>query len=170
MDLDVVTSTLRHTEPVKKSNQVGLIVGLLALVMATGCQSSPETEPTPTPAPSAPASPAPTVAPLEEDDPRAFVTGFMEARIAGDGQDARRYLSAEAVRQFESGENGLALTREFVGWELLSLEAIDSNSFEVQVEIADRSGASFREILFIGVGQDFEGRQRPLVVRGAGRT
>ena len=54
----------------------------------------------------------------------------------------------------------------FMGWELVSVEAADANSYEVRVRFS-REDEPTEELLFIGPGEDASGAQRTWIVRGA---
>lgn len=161
----------------------------LALLLAVGCvreQIAPPVEtqaaPLPTASPQSeplelpPTVEAPELAtapePGTEKGARDFVSGFMAARMARDERLARASLSSTARDQFDKGEGGLALTRTYAGWDFVSVEAADANSFEVRVRVRERGAGgetAYTETLFVGPGADLEGRQRPWVIRGAMR-
>lgn len=117
--------------------------------------------------------------PGTEQGARDFVTAFMKARMARDERLVRTWLSPTALAQYGKGEAGLGLMEtaasRFTGWDFVSVEAVDANSFEVKVEIHEqpaggKSKASFTETLFVGPGPDLKGRQRPWILRGAMRS
>lgn len=159
----------------------------LALLLAVGCvreqiapPASPQVAPLPTASPQSeplelpPTVEAPELAtapePGTEKGARDFVTGFMQARMARDERLARASLSSTARDQFDKGEGGLALAGTYAGWDFVSVEAADANSFEVKVRIRERGAGgetAHTETLFVGPGTDLEGRQRPWVIRGA---
>ena len=110
---------------------------------------------------------------------RDFVIAFMKARMARDERLVRTWLSPTALEQYgEKGDRlGLMETAasRFTGWEIVSVEAADANSFEVKVEIREQPAggkvkASFNETLFVGPGPDLKGQQRPWIIRGAMRS
>lgn len=110
--------------------------------------------------------------PGTEKGARDFVTGFMLARMAKDERLARASLSPIARDQFEKGEGGLALSATYAGWDFVSVEAADANSFEVTVRVRERRAGgetAHTETLFVGPGADLEGLARPWVIRGAMR-
>ncbi|HYO13940.1 MAG TPA: hypothetical protein VE685_12160 [Thermoanaerobaculia bacterium] len=159
----------------------------LALLLALGCvreqiapPASPQVAPLPTESPqSQPLEEPPTVAapelatapePGTEKGARDFVTGFLQARMARDERLARAFLSPTARDQYEKGEGGLALTRTYAGWDFVSVNAADANSFEVTVRVRERGAGgetAHTETLFVGPGADLEGLARPWVIRGA---
>lgn len=172
----------------------GLGAAFLAVGLATSCVREPpvppvETRPAPLPSSSARSEPPlqpqklpPTVAepglttapvPETEKGPRELVISFMQARMSGNGQIARNHLSAIARDQYEKGEEGLALTApagsRFAGWDFVSVNAIDANSFEVKVTVRGPGRATHTETLFVGPGPDLNGTQQPWIVRGAMR-
>lgn len=117
-----------------------------------------------------PALPAPVALPAEpgEAGVRAFVDELMTARIHGNEPRARDFLSPSALEQFGPGR--LSLTG-YTRWELLSLNAADSNSYEVEVRLHPAGGASpIEETMFIGPGPDTSETQRAWIVRGATRS
>lgn len=165
---------------------------ILLLSLASSCvreSPAPPSETKPAPLPSAqPAPPLepqklpPTVAepelatapePGTEKGARAFVTSFMQARMAGDDRLARTHLSAIARDQFDKAEEGLALTAppgsRFAGWDFVSVQAIDASSYEVKVTVRGPGGGAHTETLFVGPGPDLNGAQKPWIVRGAMR-
>jgi hypothetical protein len=171
-------------------------VSLLLIGLASSCvRESPappaETKPSPLPSASPTASPTatlqpqtlpPTVAapelatapePGTEKGARAFVTSFLQARMAGDDRLARAHLSAIARDQYEKGEGGLALTAppgsRFASWDFVSVQSIDASSFEVKLTVRGPGGASHTETLFVGPGPDLDGAQKPWIIRGAMR-
>lgn len=171
----------------------GIGASLLFVSLASSCvRESPappaETKPAPLPSASSQAPPLepqklpPTVAepelatapePGTEKGARAFVTSFLQARMAGDGRLARTHLSAIARDQYEKGEDGLALLAppgsRFSGWDFVSVQAIDASSYEVKVTVRGPGGAAHTETLFVGPGPDLNGAQKPWIVRGAMR-
>ena len=181
-----VSSEGRQASP-RKSRAAALV---LVLAAGAGCvreSTMRAQEASPAPLPSAsqaqrlpPIAAAPELAvepePGTEKGARDFVTGFLQSRMARNAPQAGTYLSANARDQYAKGEGGLALTGSskagFAGWELVSAAAADANSYEVKVRLSEPGndlspGISYVETLFIGPGPDFEGRQRPWVVRGA---
>ncbi|HKV10342.1 MAG TPA: hypothetical protein VJ725_19530 [Thermoanaerobaculia bacterium] len=165
---------------------------LLLLSLASSCvRESPEppSETKPASLPSAQTQPAPPLEPQKlpptvaqpelaaEPEPgtekgaRAFVTLFLQARMAGDDRLARTHLSAIARDQFDKAEGGLALTAppgsRFAGWDFVSVQAIDASSYEVKVTVRGPGGAAHTETLFVGPGPDLNGAQKPWIVRGA---
>jgi hypothetical protein len=172
----------------------GLGTAVLLVSLASSCvRESPappaETKPAPLPSASSSAPPKlepqklpPTVAepelatapePGTEQGARAFVTSFLQARMAGDDRLARVHLSAIARDQYENGEGGLALTAppgsRFAGWDFVSVQSIDASSFEVKLTVRGPGGAAHTETLFVGPGPDLDGAQKPWIIRGAMR-
>lgn len=168
-----------------------LATGALALVLGMGlcaCPSAPAREAaatpaTPTPAPATrpalqdeprrhpPALPAPMALPSApgEAGVRELVSAFLQARVVGDDSMARNFLSPNALEQYERHEKGLnLLAMSYTGFEILSVEAADANSWEVRVRIR-REDEPLEEILFVGPGEDMSGTKRTWIVRGAGR-
>lgn len=156
-----------------------LLVTLAIVSAAAACTDGDETGPpttAPTVAPATTPEPTPTADP--DGEVRAFVTDFMEARMARDEQRARAYLAPFAAEQYDEGEDGLTLigtsNPHFESWEFVSIQAADASSYEVQVVVtevftdSDRT-SEFAEVLFVGPGTDVDGEQRPFVVRGAAR-
>lgn len=116
-----------------------------------------------------PALPIPVEIPSEpgEAGVRDFVTTFMDVRLTGDDVRARDFLSPNALEQY--GKEGLPLTAmSFTGWELVSLNAADANSWEARVRIR-REDDQVDELLFVGPGADASGAQRTWIVRGVAR-
>lgn len=165
-----------------------LFAGLASSCVRESPAPPSETKPAPLPSASSQAPPLqpqtlpPTVAepelatapePGTEKGARAFVTSFLQARMAGDDRLARTYLSAIARDQYEKGEEGLALLAppgsRFSGWDFVSVQAIDANSYEVKVTVRGPGGAAHTETLFVGPGPDLDGAQKPWIVRGAMR-
>lgn len=113
--------------------------------------------------------------PGTEKGARAFVTSFLQARAIGDERQARTFLSPIARDQYDKGEGGLSLlgTNTLTGWDFVSVNAIDANSFEVKVKIREaargRNAGVFEETFFVGPGQNLDGAQQPWVIRGAMR-
>jgi hypothetical protein len=135
----------------------------------------------------APATPAPALEPDRypkqtfegEEGARKFVQAFMRSRLRGNPPRARALMSPEALAQYNTGQGGLQLMpasgQEFTEWEFGSVEAADASAFEVQVQIQASPGEGgadsvFSETLFVGPGPDFQGVQRPWVIRGAQRA
>lgn len=174
----------------------GIGASLLLLSLASSCvRESPappsETKPAPLPSAAPKASPTPPLQPQKlpptaaepelvaapepgtEKGARAFVTAFLQARMAGDDRLARAHLSAIARDQYEKGEDGLTLLAppgsRFSGWDFVSVQAIDANSYEVKVTVRGPGGAAHTETLFVGPGPDLNGAQKPWIVRGAMR-
>lgn len=149
--------------------RLAAILLLLLSVVACARETS---APAPEPAASTPLPvlPIPDEVPSEpgEDGVRDFVTAFMDLRLAGEEERVREYLSANAMEQY--GSQDLPLTSmSFTGWELVSLNAADANSWEARVRIR-REDDQIEELLFVGPGADAAGAQRAWVVRGAGRS
>lgn len=116
-----------------------------------------------------PALPVPVEIPSDpgEAGVRDFVTTFMDLRLTGDDVRARDFLAPTALAQY--GRPDLPLTSmSFTGWELLSLNAADANSWEARVRIR-REDDQIEELLFVGPGADASGAQRVWIVRGAAR-
>lgn len=143
---------------------------LLLLLLLSACAREPAPPPeTPEPLPVVPALPIPIEVPSDpgEAGVRDFITIFMDLRLTGDDERLQDYLSANALQQF--GRQSLPLTAmSFTGWELISLNAADANSWEARVRIR-REDDQVEELLFIGPGADVSGEQRPWIVRGAAR-
>lgn len=146
-----------------------LLESILALGACTRDAAPPapaiESEPRAIP----PALPIPVEIPAEpgEAGVRDFVTTFMDLRLTGDDVRARDFLSPTALEQY--GKPELPLTSmSFTGWDLLSLNAADANSWEARVRIR-REDDQFEELLFVGPGADASGAQRTWIVRGAAR-
>lgn len=113
-----------------------------------------------------------------EKGARDFVTAFLRARMARNERLARTFLSPTALDQYGREAGGLGLMEtaasRFTGWDFVSVEAADANSFAVKVEIREQPAggkgeASFTETLFVGPGPDLQGQQRPWIIRGAMR-
>lgn len=134
------------------------------------------------PPPEVPAAEAPDKAagpePGTEQGARDFVTAFLRARMDRNERLVRTWLSPTALEQYKKGEGGLGLMEtaasRFTGWDLLSAEAADANSYEVKVVIREQPAGgtgerSFTETLFVGPGPDLRGRQQPWIIRGAMR-
>ena len=146
----------------------------LALVLVCGACAQDAATPTPEanePAPRAipSALPMPVEIPAEpgEDGVRDFVTTYMDLRLTGDDERARDFLSPNALEQY--GKEGLPLTAmSFTGWDLISLNAADANSWEARVRIR-REDDQVDELLFVGPGADAGGAQRAWIVRGVAR-
>ncbi|HSK81545.1 MAG TPA: hypothetical protein VLQ45_34135 [Thermoanaerobaculia bacterium] len=169
----------------------GLGTAVLLVSLASSCvreSPAPPSETKPAPLPSASSQPPPllpqklppTVAapelvtapePGTEQGARAFVTSFLQARMAGDDRLARTHLSAIARDQYEKGEGGLALTAppgsRFAGWDFVSVQSIDASSFEVKLTVRGPGRAAHTETLFVGPGPDLDGAQKPWIIRGA---
>jgi hypothetical protein len=168
-----------------------LLVGLAASCVRESPAPPAETKPAPLPSAASSAPPPPKLEPQKlpptvaepelatapepgtERGARAFVTSFLQARMAGDDRLARTYLSAIARDQYEKGEGGLALTAppgsRFSGWDFVSVQSIDASSFEVKLTVRGPGGAAHTETLFVGPGPDLDGAQKPWIVRGAMR-
>lgn len=117
-----------------------------------------------------PALPIPVEIPAEpgEEGVRDFVTTFMDVRLTGDDVRARDFLSPNALEQYGK-QQGLPLTSmSFTGWEMVSLNAADADSWEARVRIR-REDDQAEELLFVGPGADASGAQRVWIVRGAAR-
>ena len=147
---------------------------LIALVLLCGaCAREAATPAAQTPEPRAvpPALPVPVEIPSDpgEAGVRDFVTMFMDVRLTGDDVRARDYLSPTALEQYAAPKDILPLTSmSFTGWDLLSLNAADANSWEARVRIR-REDAQAEELLFVGPGPDASGAQRPWIIRGVAR-
>lgn len=149
---------------------------LALLLLASACaqdaaQTPGAAEPAPRPEPRMipSALPIPIEMPAEpgEDGVRDFVTTYMDLRLTGDEESARDFLSPNALEQY--GKEGLPLTAmSFTGWELVSLDAADANSWEARVRIR-REDDQVDELLFVGPGADAGGEQRTWIVRGVAR-
>jgi hypothetical protein len=105
---------------------------------------------------------------------RAFVTEFMATRQRGNAARARDFLSPTALEQYGAGKLSLAGGadgRSATRWEIVSLNAADASSWEVQVRLFYPGGTEgdvqLDETLFIGPGPDASGAQRVWIVRGA---
>lgn len=100
-----------------------------------------------------------------------FVAAYMEARLSGDAARAAAFLGPASQPAAVDENAGLAAAG--ARWELLGVEAIDANSFEVRVAIrtpgADGDD-TFQELLFVGPGAGADGVLRSWVVRGAQRV
>lgn len=153
----------------------GLLLLAAALLALPGCArdgattaaGTPPLESEPREVPPAIPAPAPIPAEPGEAGARAFVTAFMDLRMKGEEPRARDFLSPSALEQFERREGGLALTSmSFTGWDLVSLQAADANSYEVRVRF-HREDEPTEELLFVGPGADASGTQRTWIVRGA---
>jgi hypothetical protein len=118
-----------------------------------------------------PALPAPVGLPSAPGEAglREFVSAFLQARVAGDATRARDFLSPTALDQYERHEKGLNfMAMSFTGFEILSVNAADANSWEVRVKIR-REDEPTQEVLFVGPGADTSNTQRTWIVRGAGK-
>ena len=139
------------------------LVLLLASCSREAAPPAPERQPRPVP----PSLPIEVEIPADpgEAGVRDFVTIFMDMRLTGDDERARDFLSPTALEQY--GKPELPLTSmSFTGWDLVSLNAADANSWEARVRIR-REDDQFGELLFVGPGADAEGTQRPWIIRGA---
>lgn len=157
------------------------VAGLALLVACMACAREAPAPPAESPAAQSP-TPRPAVAepePGTERGARDFVTAFMKARMARNERLVRTWLSPTALEQYGKREGGLGLMEtaasRFTGWDFVSVEAVDANSFEVKVEIREQPAggkgeASFMETLFVGPGPDLHGQQRPWILRGAMRS
>ena len=163
-----------------------LAAGALALVLGTGlcaCPSAPAGDTAATaakatppalpdePRRNPPALPAPGSLPSEPGEAglREFLAAFLQARVVGDDARARDFLSPTALDQYERHETGLNLVAmSYTGFEILSVNAADANSWEVRVRLR-REDEPVEEMLFVGPGADASGTQRTWIVRGAGR-
>lgn len=149
---------------------------LLALLVLPACArdaATPDATATGTPAregeprETPPAIPAPIPSQPGEAGVREFVNTLMDLRMRGEEPQARDFLSPAAQEQFKRREGGLALTSmSFMGWELVSVEAADANSYEVRVRFK-LEDESTEELLFVGPGEDASGTKRAWIVRGA---
>ena len=154
--------------------RASLLIALLLLSGACARDTKPsqtaeaiESEPRVVP----PALPAPVEMPSEpgEAGVRDFVTTFMDMRLTGDDVRARDYLSPTALEQYAAPKDILPLTAmSFTGWDLISLNAADANSWEARVRIR-REDDQVEELLFVGPGQDASGAQRPWIIRGVAK-
>lgn len=135
--------------------------GLLLLVVLCACPAKEASESTQ----KAPAArPIPLTVPADpgEAGARAFVTAFMDLRIAGEEPRLQQYLASTAKKQF--GPAAIPLTSmQYTGWELVSFAAADANSYEVRVRIR-REDEPVEEVLFVGPAEG-----RPWTIRGATR-
>lgn len=116
-----------------------------------------------------PAIPVPAPIPSQpgEAGVREFVNTLMDLRMKGEEPQAQDFLSPAALEQFKRREGGLALTSmSFMGWELVSIEAADANSYEVRVRFKLEDETT-EELLFVGPGEDASGAKRTWIVRGA---
>ncbi len=155
-----------------RSGLLLLAVVLLALPACARDAATPkagapplESEPRETP----PAVPAPAPIPSDpgEAGVRQFVNALMDLRMRGEEQQAQDFLSPNALEQFKRREGGLALTSmSFMGWELVSVEAADANSYEARVRFKLEDETT-EELLFVGPGEDASGAKRTWIVRGA---
>lgn len=95
------------------------------------------------------------------DSKTAVVAQFMEARMFGDVDRAKRYLTQNAIDLYESHDGGLDLydpssSRRMVSYRIVGREGADANSDEFTVEIvetnSDGSGneSTYRETLGVG--------------------
>lgn len=157
---------------------------VLAMTLGTGfcaCASPParEVESTPGTPPALqdeprmhpPAIPAPVGLPSAPGEAglREFLAEFLQARVAGNAARSRDFLSTTALDQFERHEKGLNLVAiSFTGWELLSVKAVDADSWEVRVRMR-REDEPTEEMLYVGPGVDTSGTERTWIVREAGR-
>lgn len=152
-----------------------LLLALLALPACARDASTTATTATGTPAMESeprqnpPAIPAPAPIPSQpgEAGVREFVNTLMDLRMKGEEPQAQDFLSPAALEQFKRREGGLALTSmSFMGWELVSVEAADANSYEVRVRFKLEDETT-EELLFVGPGEDASGAKRTWIVRGA---
>lgn len=159
----------------RASMRRGLVALTLVLTACNGADEPLAGSPVVSPSPVATTAP-PTPDPAAEV--RAFVTDFMEARMARDPDRARTFLGPDAAAQYDAGDGGLTLigasNPHFDAWSFAALEAADANSFEVRVQVVEaytgeEETTSFEENLFVGPGPDVDGELRPFVVRGAQR-
>jgi hypothetical protein len=89
--------------------------------------------------------------------------------VAGDATRARDFLSPTALDQYDRHEKGLTfMAMSFTGFEILSVNAADANSWEVRVRIRREDEPTY-EVLFVGPGADTSDTQRTWIVRGAGK-
>ena len=152
------------------------LAGIALLLLPAGCardlavpaadQKALEPEPRMVP----PSLPVPVEMPEEpgEAGVRDFVTMFMDLRITGDDVRARDFLSPNALDQYGKPQSLPLTSMSFTGWDLLSLNAADANSWEARVRIR-REDDQVEELLFVGPGADASGAQRAWIVRGAAR-
>lgn len=172
------------------SNRLCAAILLLPLALASLACSREGTEAPADATAQAPAAvPAPAPAPEPdrypkqtfegEEGARKFVQAFMRSRLRGNPPRARALMSPEALAQYNTAQGGLQLMpaegQEFTEWELGAVDAADASAFEVEVQIQtspDGGGAEsvFSETLFVGPGADFQGVQRPWIIRGAQRA
>ena len=144
-----------------------VLLALCGACAQDGARTPEAVEPAPRAIPSA--LPIQVEMPAEpgEDGVRDFVTTFMDLRLTGDDERARDYLSPNALEEY--GKQGLPLTSmSFTGWDLVSLDAADANSWEARVRI-HREDDQAEELLFVGPGADAGGAQRTWIVRGVAR-
>jgi hypothetical protein len=157
------------------------VAGLALLFACMACARETPAPPAESPVAAVNPTPGPAAGPEAgtEKGARDFVTAFMKARMARDERLVRTWLSPTALDQYgEKGDRlGLMETAasRFTGWEIVSVEAVDANSFEVKVEVREQPAggkvkASFTETLFVGPGPDLKGQQRPWIIRGAMRS
>ncbi|HWM90272.1 MAG TPA: hypothetical protein VN493_05850 [Thermoanaerobaculia bacterium] len=149
---------------------LSLVLLLVALLGGGACAREAAAPPeTPQPRPVASALPIPIEVPSDpgEAGVRDFVTTFMDLRLTGDDERLRDYLSPTALEQF-GGQNLPLTSMSFTGWDLVSLNAADANSWEARVRIR-REDDQVEELLFVGPGADASGAQRPWIVRGAAK-
>ncbi|MFL6202923.1 MAG: hypothetical protein ACJ76J_27465 [Thermoanaerobaculia bacterium] len=152
------------------------LAGIVLLLLPSACardmaapapdQKAVESEPRMVP----PSLPAPVEMPTEpgEAGVRDFVSTFMDLRITGDDVRARDYLSPNALEQYGKPQSLPLTSMSFTGWDLLSLNAADANSWEARVRIR-REDDQVEELLFVGPGADASGAQRAWIVRGVGK-
>lgn len=160
-----------------------LAAGALAMALGTGlcaCPSAPARETVAKATPPAlpdeprmhpPALPAPGTLPSAPGEAglREFVSAFLQSRVIGDATRARDFLSPIALDQYERHERGVNLVAiSYTGFEILSVNAADANSWEVRVRMR-REDEPVEEMLFVGPGADTSGTQRTWIIRGAGR-
>jgi hypothetical protein len=109
-----------------------------------------------------------------EGEAKDLVAAFLDDRLAGSG--AERFLTEVAAQQYASHEGGLYLYGEehdpglgwnYAGGGVVSVQAVDANSFEVVVALSlERDGdhRTIHETLFVGP------EEIGLMIRGAVRN
>lgn len=140
--------------------RAAVIFGLV--ITLTSCSTS---KPAPPKGSSTPnvvvADPTPEGSPEPQKSAKEFVASFMQARLDRDAVRADAYLGQSARLAYADEKSGLHLTGDFKRWEIVTFDAADANSFEVQVRVYEADSA-FVEVLAIGPTEG-----RALAVRGA---
>lgn len=140
-----------------------IAVALGLVITLTSCSTS-EQAPPPTVS-STPnvvvADPTPEGSPEPQQSAREFVASFMQARLDRDAVRADAYLGQSARLAYGDEKSGLKLTGDFKRWEIVTFDAADANSWEVQVRVYEVD-SDFVEVLFVGPTEG-----RALAVRGA---